>query len=376
MRIVIAMDSFKGSLTSAEACHAAAEGVLSASPSAKVSIIPLSDGGEGLADVLMQSLGGRYVEKTVTGPSGDLVDAGYVVTGTGDMAVIEMAKASGLMLVPEAKRDPYTATSYGTGELIRDALDRGIRKFIIGIGGSATNDGGAGMLQALGFGLLNGRGEDIPRGAAGLGELVRIDVSTVCPEIYKSSFTAACDVSNPLCGSSGASAVFAPQKGAGSEDVHVLDGLLSHFADITSIYFPEADPDTPGSGAAGGMGFALRSYMHAGLESGIDIVIRETCLEDNISECDLVLTGEGKIDRQTAMGKVISGIAGVSRKYKKKVIAFAGVVEDGDEVCRICGVERCCMINQDMTPGVNVMDRDVAYNNLKDAVYKVAAEYI
>ena len=367
MNIVVAMDSFKGSLTSCDAGEAVRSGILSVYPSASVSVVPVSDGGEGLTDSLIGSLGGSYVSVPVTGPAGNKVTAKYGILGS-SAAVIEMAQASGLTLVPEDMRDPMHATSYGTGELIKDALDKGIRRFIIGIGGSATNDGGAGMLRALGIKLLDHNGDDIGRGASGLADLVAVDISSAADGLDSSVFTVACDVTNPLCGENGASAVYGPQKGAAPEDISVLDGLLGHFADVVQKSIPGADPDHPGSGAAGGMGFALQAFMGASLERGIDIVIRETGLDELIRGCDLVITGEGKIDMQTAMGKTVSGIAGAARKYGKRVIAFAGVVEDGDEVCRICGIDKCCQINPEGSDPADIMNRDVARENLRNAV--------
>jgi len=370
MRVVIAMDSFKGSLTSLQAGKAACEGVMSAMPGADVVMRPVSDGGEGLVECLVTSLGGSYAEADVTDPLGKRVAARYGIINSGDTAVIEMSSASGLVLVEHNNRNPMYTTSYGTGELILDALDRGMRHFIIGIGGSATNDGGAGMLQALGVKLLTGTGTDISKGAVGLSELKSIDITDMDGRLRESEFRILCDVTNPLCGKQGASKVFGPQKGASPDDAAMMDKWLEDFAFRTQVIIPGADPLFPGTGAAGGMGFAFMSYLSATMERGIDTVIRETRLEKLISKADIVITGEGKIDDQTGMGKLISGVTSIARRHGVRVMAFAGRVECDRGSLAGIGIDECYQISDPDAPVSDVMQPDTAYKNLRDTVYR------
>ncbi len=332
MKILIATDAFKGSLTSLEAGRAIEKGIKLAHPDADVTVRPLADGGEGTVDALCEGMNGVPVRARVSGPLHESVDAEYCIVN-GSTAVIEMASAAGLTLVPPDMRDPMHTTTYGVGELIADAISRGCRSFIIGIGGSATNDGGIGMLSALGFEFLDKNGRPVAPCACGLEALWEISAKNALPELSECSFRIACDVNNPLCGERGCSAVFAPQKGASAEDIALMDSMLSRYAEIAKGIFPKADPEYPGAGAAGGLGFAFMTFLCAALESGVNIILSETELEKYIAESDLVITGEGRIDRQTLMGKAPSGVARLAKKHGKRVIAFAGCLGEGAREC-------------------------------------------
>ena len=370
MKVVIAIDSFKGSLSSLEAGEAVREGVLKADGSAKVVIRPLADGGEGTVDALAIGLGGEMIEAEVTGPLGEPVKAKYCIV-KGSTAVIEMAQAAGLPLVPAELRDPLFTTTYGVGELILDAIRRGCRSFIVGIGGSATNDGGTGMLSALGFDFLDKNGEKIVFGARGLEALASVSAENVIPELRECSFRVACDVNNPLCGERGCSAVYGPQKGATPESVKIMDEWLGKYAETAKAVFPNADPNYPGAGAAGGLGFAFKTFMNASLESGIGIILDETELEKHIADADVVVTGEGRIDFQTAMGKAPIGVAKLAKKHGKRVVAFAGCVTEDAEECNSHGIDAFFPIIRGITTLDEALDRDNAYSNLRAAAYQV-----
>lgn len=370
MKVVIAIDSFKGSLSSLEAGEAVREGVLKADGSAKVVIRPLADGGEGTVEALAIGLGGEMIEAEVMGPLGESVKAKYCIV-KGATAVIEMAQAAGLPLVPAELRDPLFTTTYGVGELILDAIRRGCRSFIVGIGGSATNDGGTGMLSALGFEFLDKNGEKIAFGARGLEALASVSAENVIPELHECSFRVACDVNNPLCGERGCSAVYGPQKGATPESVKIMDEWLGKYAEVAKSAFPNADPNYPGAGAAGGLGFAFKTFMNASLESGIGIILDETELEKHIADTDVVVTGEGRIDFQTAMGKAPIGVAKLAKKHGKKVVAFAGCVTTDAEECNNHGIDAFFPIIRGITTLDEALDRDNAYNNLKATAYQV-----
>ncbi len=370
MKVVIAIDSFKGSLSSLEAGEAVREGVLKADGSAKVVIRPLADGGEGTVDALAIGLGGEMIEAEVTGPLGESVKAKYCIV-KGSTAVIEMAQAAGLPLVPEELRDPLFTTTYGVGELILDAIRRGCRSFIVGIGGSSTNDGGTGMLSALGFEFLDKNGEKIAFGARGLEALASVSTGNVIPELRECSFRVACDVNNPLCGERGCSAVYGPQKGATPESVKIMDEWLGKYAETAKAVFPNADPNYPGAGAAGGLGFAFKTFMNASLESGIGIILDETELEKHIADADVVVTGEGRIDFQTAMGKAPIGVAKLAKKHGKRVVAFAGCVTADAEECNNHGIDAFFPIIRGITTLDEALDRDNAYSNLRAAAYQV-----
>ena len=307
MKIVIAIDSFKGSLSSREAGIAVANGINRVYRDAEIFVRPIADGGEGTVDAVISALVGERITATVSDPLGRPIESSYgIANGT---AFIEMAAASGITLISANERNPLHTTTYGVGELIKDAINRGIRDFVIGIGGSATNDGGIGMLSALGFGFLDENGKNVPFGAKGLGSLTEIRTNNALKELKECSFKVACDVKNPLCGKNGCSAVFGPQKGATSEMIEKMDKWFCNYAELTKAILPSSDPDLPGSGAAGGLGFALRSYLGAELTSGIDLIMEATRLEAHIKEADIIITGEGKLDGQSYMGKAPVGVA-------------------------------------------------------------------
>ena len=341
------MDSFKGSLTSLAAGAAAREGILRADPAAEVLVRPLADGGEGTVEALVSGMGGRLRTVRVTGPLGAGVDCAYGVLG--DTAVIEMAGAAGLPLVPAEERDPLRTTTYGVGEVIADAIAQGCRRFLVGIGGSATNDGGAGMLQALGFGLLDAEGRDIPRGAQGLKKLARIETAGALPALAGCRFRVACDVTNPLCGEKGASAIFGLQKGARPADIPRMDAWLAAYAQIAAKAFPGADPEAPGTGAAGGLGFAFRTFLSGELEPGV------------------VVTGEGRLDGQTAMGKAPVGVARLAKARGCLVLALAGGVTRDAGACNGAGIDAFFPAVRGVTTLAEAMDPENARANLADA---------
>lgn len=333
MKIVIAPDSYKESLTAQQVASAMEAGFRAVFPQASYVLVPVADGGEGTVDAVMTATKGRRIDVTVQGPLGDPVKAFYGLSGDGSMAVIEMAAASGLALVPPERRNPLKTSSVGTGQLIRAALEAGARSFILGIGGSATNDGGAGMLQALGARLLDGEGAEIPAGGEGLGRLAAIDLSAFDSRLREVTVDVACDVDNPLCGPHGASVVFGPQKGASPEMVKVLDANLQHFADIARRDLQIEMADVPGAGAAGGMGGAMYAFLHGRLRSGVDIITEAVGLEAALRDADLVVTGEGRIDGQTVHGKTPVGVARVAKRHGKAVIAIGGCLRsDVDRV--------------------------------------------
>lgn len=324
MKIVIAPDSYKESLTALEVASAIEAGFRDIFPDASYVKLPVADGGEGTVEAMVAATQGKIVRLAVTGPLGEKVDAFYGLSGDERTAFIEMAAASGLELVPAAKRDPLITTSYGTGELIKNALDSGVGHFIIGIGGSATNDGGAGMMQALGARLLNKQGEQIGFGGGALSGLDRIDTSSLDGRIPHCRFEVACDVTNPLTGDQGASAIFGPQKGATPELVRQLDRALAHYAEIIRRDLDIDVLHIPGGGAAGGMGAALHAFCQAELRRGIEIVTEALGLEEQVKDATLVITGEGRIDSQTINGKVPIGVAKVAKRFNKPVIGIAG----------------------------------------------------
>ena len=311
MRVVIAPDSFKGSLSAVEVAEALARGVRRAWPAAQVELLPVADGGEGWVETLVRATGGRLVTRQVTGPLGEPVEAQYGLFQQDgeEVAVIEMAAASGLTLVPPDRRDPRVTTTRGTGELIRDALDQGARRLLVGIGGSATNDGGAGMAQALGVRFLDEAGAELPPGGAALARLARVDLSGLDPRLAQTEVVVACDVDNPLTGERGAAAVYGPQKGATPEMVQELDAALAHFADVVEGVIGRSFRELPGAGAAGGLGFGLMAFAGARLQRGIELALETLQADRHFAWASLVITGEGRIDRQTLHGKVPFGVA-------------------------------------------------------------------
>lgn len=338
MRIVIAPDSFKESLSALEAAQAFATGWHRVRPGDELDCVPMADGGEGTAEALIAATGGHWEHMTVCGPLGDPVDAAYGVLGDGQTAVIEMASASGLMLVKPERRNPGVATTRGTGELIRHALDQGYTRLVVAIGGSATNDAGAGMAQALGYRLLDAQGEDLPPGGLALARLARIDASGKHPALETCSVRVACDVDNPLCGPRGASRVYGPQKGATPEMVDALDAALAHFAERTARDLGVAVADLPGSGAAGGMGGGLVAFTGGVLESGVALAADACGLAGRIAGADLVVTGEGRVDAQTAHGKTPMGVAQRAQAAGVPAIVVAGSIGAGHEALYAHGV--------------------------------------
>ena len=347
MKILIAMDSFKGSLSSMEAGRAAAEGIHRVFPNAECVIRPLADGGEGTVEALSEGLGGTIHEIEVTGPMGKPTQAKYALVG--NLAVMEMAQAAGITLVPESERNPLKATTYGVGEMILDAIKQGAKEFLIGIGGSATNDAGQGMLKALG---------------EAWGNIISTDGGGTLSLPY--CFRVACDVKNPLCGPNGASAVFGPQKGATPEMVKELDARLRKFAEESG------DPgEMPGDGAAGGLGYAFRRFLNAELLPGVELVLKETRLEEVIKDSDIVITGEGRLDGQTVMGKAPIGVAKLAKKHGKKVIAFCGCTGEGVRAVNDAGIDAYFPILHKVTSLEEALEKSNAAENLTASVEQV-----
>lgn len=371
MKVVVSIDSLKGSLSSLEAGDAIREGIIKAIPEAEVVVRPLADGGEGTVEALALGMGGKLEVVDVTGPLGSKVACTYGILEESKTAIMEMSGAAGITLVPEADRNPLYTTTYGVGEVIKDAIAKGCRHFIVGIGGSATNDGGIGMLQALGFGMLDKDGNQVPFGARGLNEIVTITDENVIPELKECSFRVACDVTNPLCGESGASAVYGPQKGATPEMVKDMDQWLGAYANLTAKKYEKADAAYPGTGAAGGMGFAFLAYTNAVLESGIKIILEETKLEEYVKDADLVVTGEGRLDGQTVYGKAPIGVAKIAKKFDKPVVAFAGAVTKDAVACNEHGIDAFFPILRGVQTLQEAMDPDNARYNMVATVEQV-----
>ncbi|WP_264843281.1 glycerate kinase [Caldinitratiruptor microaerophilus] len=357
MRVVIAPDSFKGSLSAIAAAEAMAAGVRRVFPEAETVLTPLADGGEGTVDAILAATGGERIRVTVTGPLGDPVDAFFGIVGGGRTAVIEMAAASGLTLVPPERRDPRRTTTRGTGELIRAALDRGCREIVLGIGGSATNDGGAGMAQALGARLLDRAGREIGPGGAELARLERIDVSGLDPRLRDVRIRVACDVDNPLTGPRGASAVYGPQKGATPEMIAELDAALGRWGEILARDLGREVSGVPGAGAAGGLGAGLLAVAGARLERGIDLVMDTVGFERRLEDAWLVLTGEGRTDAQTLHGKVPLGVARAAVRRGVPVVVISGSLGPGAEALLDRGVSALLSIVPGPIPEAEAMAR-------------------
>lgn len=371
MKVTIAIDSLKGSLSSLEAGRAIGTGVKKAWPEAEVCVRPLADGGEGTVEAVTSAMGGEMVTLRATGPLGEPVDCVYGVIRESRTAVLEMAGAAGLTLLKDEERNPLKTTTYGVGEVIRDAVKRGCRHFLVGIGGSATNDGGIGMLQALGFGMLDKEGKQVPFGAQGLAVLERIEDGEVMPELRECTFRIACDVTNPLCGPQGCSAIYGPQKGADAEMIAEMDTWMEAYGALTEAKYPGMDSKTPGCGAAGGIGFAFYAFLGGVLESGIKIVLEETRLDDYVKDADIVVTGEGRLDGQTVMGKAPIGVAKTAKKYGKKVIAFSGSVTKDAIACNQEGIDAFFPILRRIVTLEEAMDADTARENMEDTSEQV-----
>ncbi len=337
MNILILSDSFKGSLSSAKTGAGIARGFKRVFPEARYRVLSMADGGEGTVEALVSGVGGRWYEKTVTGPLGEPVSARYAVLNNGT-AAMEMAEASGIALIAPEERDPNRATTYGTGELIKDALDNGAKKIFIGIGGSATNDGGSGMAAALGVRFLKKDGTGIAPGGRDLINLHRIDVSGLDPRLKNVEVTVACDVKNPLYGPNGASCIFGPQKGADPETVKALDAALRNYGEKLRELLGRDIANIPGAGAAGGLGAGLIAFCGGVLKPGIDEITAALELDKHMQWADIAVTGEGQIDKTSAMGKVLSGVGALGKKYGKPVIAFGGGIGAGAEAVYEAGI--------------------------------------
>lgn len=363
MKVVVAIDSLKGSMTSMEAGRAIREGILNVLPDTEVIVKPLADGGEGTTEALVEGLGGELVETEVHGPLETPVKAVYGVIKETGTAIMEMAAAAGIILVGKDKR-PLDATTYGVGEMIRDAVRRGCREFIIGIGGSATNDGGIGMLTALGYEFLDARGAAVGIGAGALGEVASIRTGRVLPELKECRFRIACDVTNPLCGVNGATYIYGPQKGVTEDLRDSLDEAMDSYAQVIRDCLGTDHRESEGAGAAGGLGFAFLSCLNADLQPGIGLVMDAVDMEKTMEGADLVFTGEGRLDGQTAMGKAPVGIAKLAKKHGAKVVALAGAVIEGAEKCNENGIDAFFPILRRIVTLDEAMDPKTAKENM------------
>jgi glycerate 2-kinase len=344
MRVVVAPDSFKGSATALAVAEAIERGVRAVFPGAEVVKVPIADGGEGTVDALVVATKGRIEERTVRGPLGEPVRARWGVLGDGATAVLEMAAASGLPLVPKERRDPRVTTTYGTGELVRAALDAGLAKLVVGIGGSATNDGGTGLARALGARFLDEAGKELPEGGAALARLARIDLAGLDPRLARAQVTVACDVDNPLTGPRGASAVYGPQKGATPQMVKELDAALGRYAEVARAATGRDVAGEPGAGAAGGLGAGLLFFTPARLRPGVSIVLETTGFEALVEAADLVITGEGRTDFQTAMGKAPVGVAAAAKRHGVPVVCLSGGLGEGADDVLSRGIDALASI--------------------------------
>ena len=371
MKVVISIDSFKGSLSSIGAGNAVKEAIYRLNGNTEVVVKPLADGGEGTVKAFAETSASEIVKLNVTGPLLKPAVAEYCILKDSNTAVIEMSAASGITLISADERNPLETTTYGVGEIIRDAISKGCRNFIVGIGGSATNDGGTGMLTALGYEFSDKDGKTISLGAKGLKNLHSIKTENVMPELKDCSFNIACDVTNPLCGEKGCSAVFGPQKGATPEMIENMDAWLRNYAEIVKTISEKADENYPGAGAAGGLGFAFLSFTNAILKTGVQVVLEETGIEEDIRNADIVVTGEGRLDSQTVMGKAPIGVASLAKKYGKKVIAFSGCVADDAEICNDYGIDAFFPILRNISTPEEALDINNAYKNLTATAYQV-----
>lgn len=363
-RIIIAPDSYKGTLSAIEACNIIEKAALESFPQLTVVKLPMSDGGEGFADSMYYSCGGEKVTVEVKDPLWRDIRASYVILQDGT-AVIEMAAASGLTLLRKEERNPLETTSYGTGQLIAHALEKGCERIILGLGGSATNDGGIGMGAALGMRFLNGN-EEVPLSGKGMEAIDTLDCSEIHPGLKKAQITIACDVTNPMYGENGAAYVFGPQKGADQDEVKRLDFGLRNFAKVIDRSIDFKVEDIPGSGAAGGMAGFLLAFANAKLRSGLDIVLEAMQFEKHLKDCDLVITGEGRTDRQSAMGKVISGIGSRTKKYGIPLVVLSGTLEEGSEMLYEAGVTAMFSACRNLT------DQEELLKNAETNLYNAA----
>jgi glycerate kinase len=374
LKIVVAPDSFKHSLSASKAAERIKTGILKASPHAEVMTIPMSDGGEGLVNALVDATKGKTITAAVKNPLGRSVESFFGLLGDGQTAAIEMAAASGIELITEDERDPLITSTYGTGQLIKEALDQGCNKIIVGIGGSATNDGGAGMAQALGVKLLNKNGDEIGSGGGELKNLAEIDMSGLDERLKSCRITAACDVTNPLTGKNGASLVYGGQKGGSEAVLKKLDKNLAHYAAIIRRDLGIDVTDIPGSGAAGGLGAGLLAFLNAELISGFNVVKDVVNLESHIAKCDMVISGEGKIDSQSFFGKTPMGVAQVAKQYDKPVILIAGSIGEGIEKLYDQGVDAVfSIVSKPMTLEEAIENTGDLLENLAENVMRLVS---
>lgn len=371
MKVVIAIDSFKGSLSSMEAGTAIREGILNIRSDVNVVVKPLADGGEGTTDALIEGLGGEKVFLTVTGPLNREVTACYGYIKETKTAIIEMASAAGITLISRDERDPLKATTKGVGEMLCHAMENGCRNFIIGIGGSATNDGGIGMLKALGVGFCDEEGNDVGEGAQALSKINKIELSFIHPLIKECKFQVACDVNNPLCGEKGATYIYGPQKGVTEDMKEMIDQAMACYAEKTTQTVGDDFSKTSGAGAAGGLGFAFLSYLGAELLPGVQLILDAIRLEEELKDADIVVTGEGRLDYQTAMGKAPIGVARLAKKYGAKVLAFAGAVTEDAVACNKEGIDAFFPIVRGVTTLDEAMNPVNARRNMIATVEQV-----
>lgn len=373
MKILVAVDSFKGSLGSREAGEIIKDGILDIIDDADVLVSPIADGGEGTVEALVDGLKGQYIDVEVKGPLDDEVMARYGVIK--DVVVMEMASSSGLTLVPEEKRNPLNTTTYGLGDMIKDALDKGYRNFIIGLGGSSTSDIGLGMLNSLGFRFLDKNKKELGIFGKDLKNIKYIDDSLVDERIYKSKFKIACDVDNPLYGENGAAAIYGPQKGADKEIINILDEYAINFSKIVTEKYKTNYENISGVGAAGGLGYAFMSFLNGELSPGIDIIIDFLKLDEKMKDMDLAITGEGEINYQTMMGKALSGVAKVAKKYNIPVIGIAGALGKDVELINDKGIDAFFSITPKPISLEKAMDREFAKENLKRTISQIMRVY-
>ena len=374
MKVVIAPDSYKGSLTAMEVANSIEEGIIKYNKNIEVVKVPMADGGEGTVQALVDATGGKIINLKVCDPLLREIDSFYGILGDGKTAIIEMAAASGLNLLHKNELNPLITSTYGTGQFLNDAIEKGCRKIIVGLGGSATNDGGAGMLRALGIRFLNKEGRDIPEGGGVLKNLYKIDKKNFNTEILKCEIIVACDVDNTLCGINGATNVFGPQKGASEDDIRILDEGLSEYSKIIKREFGVDVLNVSGSGAAGGTGAAFL-VIGAKLESGVDIVIRETNLVEALKDSDIVFTGEGRIDFQTKFGKAPYGVAKEAEKIGLPVIAICGEIGEGyDELYNHGFTSIFSIVNKPMTLEESIKDSKKLINDISERVIRLICE--
>lgn len=371
MKVVIAIDSLKGSLTSIEAATAIKQGILNVDGNIDIEIKPLADGGEGTVEALVEGMNGEIKTISVTGPILEKVDATYGILKDTNTAIIEMAQASGLPLVPQELRNPLNTTTYGVGEIIKEAIKKGCRNFIVGIGGSATNDCGIGMLQALGFEFYNKENKLVGLGGKELNEIKYIKINNRLKELDECKFRIACDVNNPLYGENGAAYIYGPQKGATEEIVKELDEGLRNFAKVVKSYLNKDIANVEGVGAAGGLGFGFLGFLNAKLESGIKIILDEIKLEESVKGADIVITGEGRLDNQTAMGKAPIGVAKLAKKHNAKVIAIAGCTTEDAVECNKEGIDAYFSIVNSTMSIEEAMKPEIAKNNIIQTVTQI-----